>query len=371
VKRYLHEKISYVQEHATDDEHVLLVPGAESGVSTAGRTRVYTIAAPVVSRRTQYRVLLNLRAVGEIIAREQPDIIESSDPYQLGWKLAAISAEQRIPAVAFYHSHFSAAYLLPVAERLGRHAARTAMQMAAGYTRRLYNSFAATLVPSPPVAETLRAWGIANVRHVELGVNTSIFRPVPRPSKNGGPTSLLYVGRLGPEKNTGTLLSAFSILVSRRPGAFQLVVVGDGQQRTDLEARRAATAAIPWLPYVSDPQELAGLYRAADLFVHPGTQETFGLAALESQACGTPVVGIRGSAMDRIILHDQSCWAAENSAAALADAIEKCCAGDLRSLGNTAAAAVAQRYSWTHVFDDLFCIYRDVCRGYTQPQQPA
>jgi len=45
------------------------------------------------------------------------------------------------------------------------------------------------------------------------------------------------------------------------------------------------------------PASSPGFYRAADLFVHPGVQETFGLAALECQACGTPVVGIRGSYM--------------------------------------------------------------------------
>jgi alpha-1,6-mannosyltransferase len=111
VKRYLHEKIAYVQEHGAGDEHVLIVPGAENRLTRDGCSRVYTIAAPIVSRRTQYRVLLNLRAVGEIIERERPDIIESSDPYQLGWKLAAISREQRIATVAFYHSHFSEAYL--------------------------------------------------------------------------------------------------------------------------------------------------------------------------------------------------------------------------------------------------------------------
>ena len=68
------------------------------------------------------------------------------------------------------------------------------------------------------------------------------------------------------------------------------------------------------------------------LFI-PGVQETFGLVALESQACGTPVVGIRGSYMDRIICHDQKSWAQENSPEALADAIEDFSAKKLSTLG--------------------------------------
>ena len=62
-------------------------------------------------------------------------------------------------------------------------------------------------------------------------------------------------------------------------------------------------------------------------------QETFGLVALESQACGTPVVGIRGSYMDRIIFHEQESWARENTPEALADAIEELSGKKLSILG--------------------------------------
>ena len=77
--------------------------------------------------------------------------------------------------------------------------------------------------------------------------------------------------------------------------------------------------------------ELARFYRAADLFVHPGVQETFGLVTLESQACGTPVVGIRGSYMDRIVFSDLGYWAAENRPESLAAAIEPMSRADLRA----------------------------------------
>jgi alpha-1,6-mannosyltransferase len=110
--------------------------------------------------------------------------------------------------------------------------------------------------------------------------------------------------------------------------------------------------------------ELARFYRAADVFVHPGTQETFGLVALESQACGTPVVGIYGSNMDRIIFHEQDSWARESSPEALADSIEKFSAGDLRALGAGAAKVAAERHAWPRVFERLFCIYREVCANY-------
>jgi alpha-1,6-mannosyltransferase len=175
---------------------------------------------------------------------------------------------------------------------------------------------------------------------------------------------LLYVGRLAPEKNTTTLFDAFRILAARRPGEFQLLVIGDGPQRQQLARLETETQSVKWLHYCSDPLELARYYRAADLFVHPGTQETFGLVALESQACGTPVVGIRGSRLDGIILHDQDEWAAENEGAALAEAIAQFSGRDLNALGAIAAERAAAQYAWPAVFDRLFCIYREVCANY-------
>ena len=78
-------------------------------------------------------------------------------------------------------------------------------------------------------------------------------------------------------------------------GEFHLLVIGDGPQREHLQNLAETNAGGDMVPYCADADELAHYYRAADLFVHPGMEETFGLVALESQACGTPVVGIRGS----------------------------------------------------------------------------
>ena len=128
----------------------------------------------------------------------------------------------------------------------------------------------------------------------------------------------------------------------------------------------STTDRLTWLPYCTDSAELAQYYRAADLFVHPSVEETFGLVALESQACGTPVVGIRGTYLDDVIQHDQNSWAHENSAAALAEAIEAMAARDLPAMGASAAAAVRNRYAWPRVFGRLFCVYQEVCARYRE-----
>src|SRR5437763_12791727 len=126
VKRYLHEKIDYIEKHAPRDQHVLIVPGAKAKVKVNGRSRVYTIRSPLVSRAAQYRALLNLRAVEEILKRERPDLIESGDPYQLGWKAVRTGRALKIPVIRFYHSHFPDAYLRSSAKLYDQPATRRA-----------------------------------------------------------------------------------------------------------------------------------------------------------------------------------------------------------------------------------------------------
>ena len=369
VKRYISEKVAWMRRARPDDRHVLIIPGDKTACREDGLSRVYTIRSPLVSRTARYRALLNLTAIEEILEKERPDVIESGDPYQVAWKALASGDALGIPVVAFYHSHFPEAYLRTIDKFFGHIAVDITRDIARRYVRELYNRFAATIVPSPALARLLQQWGVRNTRLGELGVDTKLFHAQPAPDErrqvrealdiDNDRILLLYVGRLAPEKNVTTLFETFAQLDDRH---FALVVIGDGPERRHLARLRERNANVHWLPYQGDGLQLARLYRAADLFVHPGVQETFGLVALESQASGTPVVGIRGSYMDRIIFTDQKHWADENSPAALAQAIRTMAARDLAAEGQAAAARVHQFYGWDRVFERLFAVYGEVAR---------
>lgn len=370
VKRYICEKVCYMHEFAPEDEHILIIPGERDEVVTHGKSKTYSIRSPLISKTSRYRALLRLEAVEQVLEKERPGVIESGDPYQMAWKALASGQALGIPVVGFYHSHFPEAYLRSTAKFFGRFATELVMDIAQRYVRNLYNRFARTLVPAPALGALLEEWGVRNVTNIDLGVNTRIFRPEPDDGAGtreelgvpGGRVLLLYVGRLAREKNTLTLFEAFRILNARHPARFHLLAIGDGLQRDTLKELQAGTGAVTWLSYCGDSAQLARYYRAADIFVHPGVQETFGLVTLESQACGTPVVGIRGSYMDRIIHSDQSYWASENTPEALAQAIADSSGSgqDLKKIGGSVSKKVVSLYSWQQVFDRLFTIYRAV-----------
>ncbi len=370
VKRYIAEKVAYLRRERPDDTHVLIVPGAESRVETDGPARVHFIRSPLISRATQYRALLDLEAVSRAIENEHPDVIECSDPYQLAWRAQSVGESLDIPVFGYYHSHFAEAYVeSPLRKWLGDFPARMGLELARGYTMRVYNRFARTLVPSPALVETLAAWGVENAVLAELGMDRRTFFPSDAPPDSArsewpvqpGQKVLLYVGRLAPEKNVDRLFEAFRELHRRKPGAFHLVVIGDGNDRPQLEAARRQTAQITWLPGLP-AAALARHYRGADLFVHPGVLETFGLVTLEAQACGLPVCGIRGTRMDRIVFRGLEHWAEADTAPALADAIQRLSALDLRGLGREAAAEARERYDWDVRFAHIFGLYESVRR---------
>jgi alpha-1,6-mannosyltransferase len=169
---------------------------------------------------------------------------------------------------------------------------------------------------------------------------------------------LLYVGRLAGEKNTPVLLETFRRLEQEHPGRFVFVIVGDGGMRGEVAALRASLPRVHWTPYCADSRELARHYQSADLFVHPGVCETFGLVTLESQACGCPVVGIRGTYMDALIRAGLEHWASSNDAASLARAILRVSAAGALALGDEAGARVREEYAWETVLGHLWGIYR-------------
>jgi alpha-1,6-mannosyltransferase len=373
VRRYIEQKSAFLRRHRPDCQHVVIVPGEKTDSSGDDQVRVYTIASQLLSRTSRYRALTKLHLVEEVLEKERPDIIESGDPYQVAWKAVASGRGLDIPVVGFYHSHFSESILRTVGKFLGPLAVTIAEETCRKYVATLYNRFEFTFVPSPVLAKLLGSWGVENTHTVDLGVDDEIFRPEPADraatrEKMGisrDARLLLYVGRLATEKNVRTLFDAFTRLRSRSSEPYELLCLGDGTQRSALIELQKQAPGVHWMPYCSDPAELARIYRSADLFVHPGVQETFGLVALESQASGTPVVGIKGSYMDRIIFSDQKQWATENTPAALAEAIEGKFTIDLRAAGLRASEEARGRYSWKTVFSRLMDVYSDVVGRYS------
>jgi D-inositol-3-phosphate glycosyltransferase len=127
---------------------------------------------------------------------------------------------------------------------------------------------------------------------------------------------LLFVGRIQPLKAPDVLLAAAAQLVARQPfrrGRLRVAVLGgpsgSGLERPEelqqLAARLGIADLVCFHPPVSRPV-LADWYRAADLVAVPSFNESFGLVAVEAQACGTPVVAAKVGGLRTAVAHGRS-----------------------------------------------------------------
>jgi glycosyltransferase involved in cell wall biosynthesis len=136
----------------------------------------------------------------------------------------------------------------------------------------------------------------------------------------GGPY-ILTVATLEPRKNLETLLEAMPIVRARHPELRLAVVGAPGWQAPTLDAE----GIVP-LGYVGD-EELAALYRGAELFVYPSQFEGFGMPIVEAMACGTAVVASAHPSLDEAS-GDAALRADPESANAFGEAIERGLSGD-------------------------------------------
>lgn len=112
-----------------------------------------------------------------------------------------------------------------------------------------------------------------------------------------GPRAMLHVGRMHAgerEKGQRELISAMPLIVERVPQV-QLILVGDGSDRTALQAMASESPARSkiFLPGELPHSVLAGLYSASYAYVMPSRQEGFGLVYLEAMASGKPCIASR------------------------------------------------------------------------------
>jgi D-inositol-3-phosphate glycosyltransferase len=230
------------------------------------------------------------------------------------------------------------------------------------------------------------------VKTVSPGVDLAVFRPVPAAAPDAPAVALrqrlglppdalvlVFAGRIQPLKGPDVVLRAAASLLRVAPGlADRLVVVfvgGPSGSEVGAPGRLSALAAslgvsghVRFEPPCSQ-RELAGWYQAATMVMVPSHSESFGLVALEAQACGTPVVaaavgGLRTAVRDGFsgVLvegHDPDAWA--RVLAGLASSPAR-----LAELSR-GALAHASGFGWPATADRLIEVYTDAMASVMAP----
>jgi glycosyltransferase involved in cell wall biosynthesis len=280
-------------------------------------------------------------AVGAALRRFGPELIHAVNPFILGRGAPFYSGRLGVPLVASYHTNIAAYarfYGLGLFDRATR-----------WYTRRLHNRAVINLCTSEATLRYLADEGVERLHLWPQGVDARRFHP-DKFSKdwrvrltNGHPADrlLLYVGRLGHEKDIGKL----RVVLGDVPGV-RLALVGDGPARRDLEQEYANTRTV--FTGALQGEELAAAFASADAFLFPSTTETLGIAMIEALASGLPVLAARTGATGEVVDDGETGLLYDpGSATSLVSAVRKVASDDgLRARMGRNARAAAERRDW-------------------------
>ncbi|NUS16944.1 MAG: glycosyltransferase, partial [Streptomyces sp.] len=284
---------------AAGHDPVLVIPGPAASDETTSQGRVITLPGTEIPGSGGYRVLTRRAPVAAVLEELAPDRLEVSDRTTLRWT-GEWARRRRVPAVMV--SHESADGVLGT-WGLPPGAARRA---ADALNRRTAHSYTRVVCTTAWAAAEFERIGARNVVRAPLGVDLTGLHPghhdpaLRERHAGGAAVMLVLCSRLSPEKRPDDALAALAHL--RRAGVdAALVVAGDGPLRSRLTTHaRTARLPVTFLGHVARRADLAAVLATADVALAPGPVETFGLAALEALACGTPVVASTRSALPTI-----------------------------------------------------------------------
>ncbi|BBZ07865.1 GDP-mannose-dependent alpha-(1-6)-phosphatidylinositol dimannoside mannosyltransferase [Mycolicibacterium doricum] len=325
---------------AAGHEVYLVVPGhrAETEQLPSGVARI-TLPARLIPFTGGYRAVLP-GPVTALLHDLKPDAIEVSDRLTLrslgGWG-------RRHGAATVMVSHERLDRL--VGQVLPGRVARAVADVANRRTASSYDTVVCTTAFARTEFDRIDA---TNVVTVPLGVDLDQFHPRRRSDEvrqrwaTHDQTLLVHCGRLSVEKHAHRSIDTVATLRDSGVDA-RLVVVGEGPLRQRLE-RQAAGLPVDFTGYIGCRDTVAGILASADVALAPGPHETFGLAALEALACGTPAVVSRTSALAEILTADSGA-SADNDPESLAHAVSAVIRKP-ESLRRRNARRRAEQFTW-------------------------
>lgn len=238
------------------------------------------------------------------------DVVHIHHPFLSGSLTLRYCRSRGIPIVFTNHTRYdlySQAYLPPMADIIGAAAVQA-------YLPAFCRACDMVISPSAGMRDVLVGFGVD--APIEIAPNGVDLRPFQNPAPSidrrelglsAEDVVLIYVGRLGPEKNLQFLLRSFTGVIQAYDHA-RLVLIGDGPERENLNEMVIHTNICDFVKFTGMvPYEKVPAYlRMADAFVTASVTEVHPLTVVEAMAAGLPVLGISSPGIGDTIREGES-----------------------------------------------------------------
>lgn len=298
-------------EERGHEVRLLTLAAGHYSYEEAGVTYIGSVSAEAVYPGARIR-LLSGKSLIKALMEWKPDILHSNCEFSTFHYARKISRDLNIPIVHTCHTVYEnySHYIMP-GRKMGKKAADKLYRWVGKKADCL-------IAPTEKMADILRDCGVAAPVYVApTGIDREAFmqeksrikgRIIRKEMKIPEEyTVLIFLGRLGKEKNCEELLRAF---IRAKKEKTILIFAGDGPCRQELERqvkilkgedRVRFTGLIP-------REETAVYYRAADLFVSASSSEAQGLTYLEALASGLPLLCREDSCLRNVLLNGVNGW---------------------------------------------------------------
>lgn len=294
-----------------------------------------------------------------------PDIVHVATPFNIGVLGRHYALKYDLPFVASYHTNFD--------QYLSSYKMEWAEKLLNSYLAWFHKDCEKVYAPSNDTAKTLIAQHYPNVELWKRGVEADLFRPIDEHTLSRKDIlfrydvppdkfTLLYVGRLSTEKSLDVLLETAKQLPTSLKEQAQVLLVGDGPMRKEIEEKIPSINLPIHLLGFRSGEELAQIYAVSDVFFFPSATETFGNVVLEAMASGLPVIGANAGGVKELITSGQNgLLCSPGQISTFVESVE--CFYNyefLRIAHGENARNYALSQSWDHIFSQLLDSYESV-----------
>lgn len=276
-----------------------------------GVIRYPSLPNPVIK---SYPVGIPLFALSKI-KKLKPDIVHTHHPFYIGQYASQVAEKLSIPLFFTAHTQYEKYlnYYFPQGYKL-------TSKIVVWDIVKLAKNCNKIICPSQNSKNRIEKMGIKNTALIHNGIENSFFNK-PKKKSIKQPT-LVFTGRLEKEKNPLFLIKIAGELVKTIPN-FKLIVVGSGSLFSQFQERLFHFKLSENVILTGEVARslLPDIYKAAHLFITPSMSEVMPLSIIEAAASGLPVIALRNSNLEDLVINEKTGFILDANARTIAEKI--------------------------------------------------